>query len=75
MANFSEFLNPHSRYHGEATPENFQFNTELQRFSQQVSLICALENNGKLTPREAYEQIQSLWQDDLEPSGKQLSKS
>ncbi|MBD1911299.1 MULTISPECIES: hypothetical protein [unclassified Leptolyngbya] len=74
MANRSEYLYPQSSYHGDARPETIQFNADLQTFSQRVSFICALGNNGKLTPREAYDQIQELWAH-LEPSGKQLFNS
>jgi hypothetical protein len=50
-----------SRYRGEVKPENLVFNANLQEFAQRVSLISGLESNGKLSPGEAYEQIESLW--------------
>jgi isopropylmalate/homocitrate/citramalate synthase len=55
------FLSPISRYYGEFTPQNLAFNANLQEFANRVSIICALETNGKLTPQAAYEQIQQLW--------------
>jgi hypothetical protein len=38
------------------------FNANLQEFSQRVSYICCLETSGKLRPDEAYQKIESLWQ-------------
>lgn len=55
------FLNPRSAYYGEFSPQNLAFNANLQTFSSRVSLICALETGGKLTPLEAYQSIQELW--------------
>jgi hypothetical protein len=59
----SEFLFPRSRYYGQFKPENLVFNANLQEFSQRISYICGLENNGKLSPQESFQQIESLWQD------------
>jgi len=72
MPNCSDYLYPQSAYYGEDNPINNQFNSDLQLFSQQVNFICALENNGKLTPQQAYEQIEDLWES-FEPSGNQFS--
>jgi predicted HTH transcriptional regulator len=55
------FLTPRSRYYGEFTPQNLLFNADLQEFSERVSIICALETGGKITPLQAYEQIKGLW--------------
>jgi hypothetical protein len=43
------------------------FNANLQEFAQRVSYISALQTNGKLSPEQAFEEIQYLW--------KQLKKS
>ncbi len=43
------------------TFQQLAFSANLQEFSQRVSLVCALASNGKLTPQEAFEQIQILW--------------
>ncbi len=56
-----EFLNPIGRYGGEFTPENMAFDANLQEFTNRVSIICALENGGKITTTEAYKQIKKLW--------------
>lgn len=61
MQPIQNFLYPHRSYHGDVKPENLVFDANLQEFSQRVNYICSLENNGKLSPQEAYEQIQSLW--------------
>jgi hypothetical protein len=57
-----DFLYPRNHYHGQWTPETLMFNANLQEFSQRVSYICNLETGGKLLPYEAYEKIESLWQ-------------
>lgn len=71
MTDKSDFLNPRNRFHGEFTPENLVFDSNLQEFSHRVGIICALETGGKLSPEEAFEQIRSLWQQ-LESSKQQL---
>lgn len=71
MPNSSEFLYPHSSYHGEVKPENLVFNANLQEFAQRVSYICNLETAGKLSPQESYKQIKALWKE-LKQSKKQL---
>lgn len=58
-----EFLYPKSSYHGQFSPQDMLFDNNLQDFSQRISIICALENNGKITPKEAYSRIKSLWKE------------
>jgi hypothetical protein len=65
------YLSPQSRYYGEFTPQHLLFNANLQEFSQRISMICALETGGKITPHEAYLQIKSLWKQ-LKTSKKEL---
>ncbi|HEY9846245.1 MAG TPA: hypothetical protein V6D03_08610 [Candidatus Caenarcaniphilales bacterium] len=65
------FLYPYSRYYGHVKPENLVFNANLQEFSQRISFIVNLETAGKLSPEEAYEQIQALWKQ-LKRSKRQL---
>ncbi|WP_370587961.1 hypothetical protein [Trichocoleus sp. FACHB-591] len=60
--NKDKFLYPTGRYYGEFTPEYLAFNANLQEFTQRVSIICGLEAGGKISPTEAYEEIQKLWQ-------------
>jgi pyruvate-formate lyase-activating enzyme len=55
------FISPIAKYGGEFTPQNLAFNANLQEFANRVSIICALETSGKLTPSEAYQQIHQLW--------------
>ncbi|HEY9708401.1 MAG TPA: hypothetical protein V6D48_09390 [Oculatellaceae cyanobacterium] len=57
----NNFLYPRSSYYGQVKPENLVFNANLQEFSQRVNYICNLESNGKLSPEEAYNQINALW--------------
>jgi len=71
MSHRTNFLFPLSRYRGSARPENLLFNANLQEFSQRISLISALQTNGKLSAEEAFKQIQMLWQQ-LEQSRKAL---
>lgn len=61
------FLYPTSKYYGEFTPQNLVFNANLQQFAQQVSYLCNLEANGKITPQETYKEIKKFY--------KQLKKS
>ena len=55
------FMNPISRYRGEFSPENLAFDANLQEFTNRISIICALETGGKISPIEAYQQIKGLW--------------
>ena len=57
-----DFLFPKARYRGHFSPEELAFNANLQEFAQRVDFICALETGGKLSAREAYQQIRDLWQ-------------
>lgn len=61
MTEKEDFLYPKSKYRGEFTPQNMAFDQNLQEFSQKISIICSLENNGKLTSTEAYKKIKQLW--------------
>lgn len=56
------FLYPPSKYYGKFTPNNLVFDANLQEFAQRVSYVCGLETNGKITTREAYDEIKNLWQ-------------
>jgi hypothetical protein len=55
------FIFRQNRYHGDFTPETLVFNANLQEFTQRVGYISNLQTNGKLSPKEAYEQIEALW--------------
>jgi hypothetical protein len=65
------FINPISGYRGEFSPENLAFNANLQEFTNRVSIICALETGGKISPSEAYKRIKDLWTE-LDQSKKNL---
>jgi len=58
-----QFLYPQSHYHGQFTPDHLVFNANLQEFAQKVSIISALETNGKLTPLESYNRVKYLWEE------------
>ncbi|WP_442942279.1 DUF7219 family protein [Nostoc sp.] len=47
--------------------ENLIFNANLQEFTQKTDYITSLQIGGKVTPEEAYKQIEAL--------DKQLDKS
>jgi len=66
------FLLPRSRYRGQVKPQNLVFNANLQEFSHRISYISSLETNGKLSPVDAYQQINELWQE-LSRSYQQLA--
>ena len=55
------FFYPLSSYRGEFSPGTLTFNANLQEFAHKVSFICNLETGGKISPQEAYEQINELW--------------
>jgi hypothetical protein len=57
------FINPTGKFYGEFTPENMTFDANLQEFANRISIICALENGGKITTVEAYHQIKNLWKE------------
>lgn len=65
------FLHPIGKYHGEFSPSNLAFNSNLQEFAQQVSYLCNLEANGKISPEATYIEIKQLWQQ-LEQSKQEL---
>ncbi len=66
-----DFLYPRSRYYGNVKPENLVFNANLQEFAQRVGYLSSLETSGKISPTEAYEQIDQLWEQ-LKKSKKEL---
>ncbi len=57
----SEFIYPTASYRGEWSPESAVFNANLQEFAQRVAIICNLQTSGKITAKDAYIQIKSLW--------------
>jgi hypothetical protein len=65
------FIYAQSRYHGKVKPEYLAFDANLQEFARKVGYISALETAGKLSPEEAYKQIQMLWKQ-LKHSKKEL---
>ncbi|VEP16907.1 conserved hypothetical protein [Hyella patelloides LEGE 07179] len=66
-----EFLYPIGSYQGEFTPQNLVFNANLQQFAQQVSYLCGLESNGKMTAEDTYDEIRKFWKQ-LKQSKKEL---
>ncbi|MGQ4648397.1 DUF7219 family protein [Lyngbya aestuarii] len=57
----NRFMYPTRKYRGLFKPEYLAFDANLQEFSQQVSYISCLETAGKLSPQQAYEQLDHLW--------------
>ncbi len=41
---------------------NLLLNKNIQEFSEQVDYIAQLQSNGKLSSKEAFEEIDALWQ-------------
>ncbi|CEJ45030.1 DUF7219 family protein [Umezakia ovalisporum] len=68
----NQFIYPRSAYYGQFKPENILFNAKLQEFAQKVTYISSLETSGKITPQQAYQKIETLWQN-LKGSKKQLN--
>lgn len=71
MSKLDNFLYPRNDYHGQMNPNSLIFNANLQEFSQRVSYISSLETGGKISPQEAFRQIDLHWKQ-LECSSKQL---
>lgn len=65
------FLYSIGNYQGKFTPQSLAFNANLQLFAQQVSYLCGLEANGKLTPEDTYYEIKKFWKQ-LKQSKKEL---
>ncbi|TVP66883.1 MAG: hypothetical protein EA342_10445 [Leptolyngbya sp. LCM1.Bin17] len=55
-------LLPRSPYYGQPLPQQVAFNQVLQDFASQVSLTCALETGGKISPSDAMARLDTLWQ-------------
>jgi hypothetical protein len=71
MTNKDKFFYPHCHYRGHISPENLVFNANLQEFAHKVGYIANLQTGGKMSPEQAYRQIEELW-DDLSASKQQL---
>ncbi len=57
----NQLLCPRSRYYGEFSLQNLTFNANLQEFAHRVNYISGLQTGGKLSPEDAYQQIQGLY--------------
>ncbi|MEO0854330.1 MAG: hypothetical protein AAFY15_12630, partial [Cyanobacteria bacterium J06648_11] len=60
--NPSDYLYPYNRYTGRFDPQHLAFNANLQEFAQRVSYVSCLQTGGKLTPEDAFERIEHLWE-------------
>lgn len=58
--NKDKFFYPLSKYYGQFTLQNLVFDADLQEFAQRITYVCALENGGKISPQEAYDEIKRL---------------
>lgn len=63
---FQKFACPIARYRGIKDPLSQEFNSHLQTFAHQVSLLVGLHTGGKLSNQEVYPQLLTLW-DELQP--------
>lgn len=52
-----------SRYYGNLNPKHLLFNANLQDFVRRVELISSLQTGGKISPQEAIERIDLIWQE------------
>ena len=57
------FLCPIVPYRGTLSNDKVIFNTKLQKFAHRVGFIANLQISDKISPQEAYLQIESLWND------------
>jgi hypothetical protein len=58
-----DFFCPRARYKGEPVLEHRDFNFHFQYFANRVSLLCGLQTGGKISPSDAYLQLNQLWED------------
>ncbi|NER29389.1 MAG: hypothetical protein F6J89_17625 [Symploca sp. SIO1C4] len=58
----NSFIYPRVPYLDSSKTEDLAFHANLQEFSQRVSYVCGLESGGKLSPEQAYEKVECLWQ-------------
>jgi hypothetical protein len=47
----------------EFTPEKLIMEANIREFAYKISMICALEVGGKITPEEAYHRIRENWRE------------
>jgi len=66
-----KLLYPLGNYHDEFFSQNLTFNANLQLFAQQVMYLCNLEANGKMSPKDTYDEIKKFWKQ-LKHSKKEL---
>ena len=66
-----DFIYSQARYRGNFSPQNLAFDANLQEFAQKIGYVCALETNGKISAKEAYDRIKDLWHQ-LKTSKKEL---
>ena len=66
-----DFIYSQASYRGDFSPQDLAFNANLQEFAQKIGYICALETNGKISAKEAYDRIKDLWHQ-LKTSKKEL---
>lgn len=71
MPSTRNFLYPHRSSLSANRPQEILFDANLQEFAQRVGYIASLETGGKLSPKESYQAIESLWQQ-LSQSHQQL---
>ncbi|MEM9346220.1 MAG: hypothetical protein AAGB26_06355 [Planctomycetota bacterium] len=57
--------------HQANSPEEIVFESNLREFTVKIEHICGLEQNGKISQKEAYQRIRDLWRE-LKRSKKNL---
>jgi hypothetical protein len=57
----SDFIYPHSEFHGEDRADYVRFDRELQEFAQRTAMLSSLETSGKISPLEAYRRIEFMF--------------
>jgi hypothetical protein len=57
----TDFIYPHNEFHGEDRSDYVRFDQELQSFAQRTAMISSLETSGKVSPVEAYRQIEFMF--------------
>ncbi|WP_051470124.1 DUF7219 family protein [Fischerella sp. PCC 9605] len=50
-----------ANWYGQSQAKYLALNVNLREFYQRVNYICYLQTHGKLSPQDAYTQLEVIW--------------